>query len=700
MSSKKFFARHCEDNGPKQSSKKRSGLLPCAGQSVFRKTSVYACKQGRSFAFKATKAEPSPSVGTIFWGFLLFLFVYSCASMGSPGGGPYDDTPPRIIKTIPVANATQFEGHKVELFFDEYITLKDPTKKVIITPPQKTSPVIQAIGKKITVELKDTLIPNSTYTFDFTDGIEDNNEGNPLYGYNFAFSTGDIIDSLVISGWLLNAENLEPASNVVVGIHSNPEDSAFTSLSLLRTTITNDRGKFSIRNIAPGTYRLYALDDQNRNYKFDQKTEAIAFHDSLIVPSFEPAVRMDTVWKDSITVDSIKEVHYTRFIPDDIVLFLFKEDYQTQYLSKTERPARNQLAFHFNSSDSLPPKVYLMKEDSVENIRKDWYIPEFSPDKKDIVYWMTDSLLYKRDTIRVETDYWATDTLSNLVPVTDTLRFVWRKEPPKKKDKKAKENVAVDFLKINFSMNSSVNIFDTLKVTFSEPVMAFDPKKFQIRQKVDTLWEDRTFPMVADTLNPRIFYINNAWSYGQEFQITVDSAAIYSIYDKWNDSTTVKFKFKAQDEYVNIYMKIRGGKGAGFGELLNSSDKPVRTSALYDGELIFEDLNPGKYYLRYIEDINGNGRWDTGNFARGLQPEKVYYYPKVIDVPRKNSDFEGGEWDIRALPLIQQKPVDITKNKPVEKKKPNRNEQNKNQQKNSTNSSNQINMPRNLPLKR
>jgi len=661
----------------------------------------------KQFTSPPTPLHKERGVG-LFFGLFSFILFYSCASMGTPEGGPFDETPPRLFKSIPAANATRFGGRRIELFFDEYVSIEKPSEKVIITPPQKTMPVIRAIGKKITVELKDTLIPNITYTLDFTDGIVDYNEKNPLEGFTFAFATGDVIDSLMISGWLLNAENLEPMPNVIVGIHSNLEDSAFTSLPFLRTTMTNDRGKFSIRNIAPGTYRLYALKDANRNYKFDQKTEDIAFHDSLIVPSFEPAIRMDTVWLDSLTVDSIKEVHYTRFTPDDVILFLFNENFQTQYLSKIERPARNQLAFHFNSSDSLPPNIYLMKEDSIENIREDWYIPEFSPDKRDIIYWLTDSLLYQRDTIRVEADYWATDTLFNLARVTDTLRFVWKKAPPPKKSKKEKEAATIDFLKMDFSMNGSVNVFDTLKVTFSEPVPEFDPKKFRIQQKVDTLWEDRTFPMVKDTLNPRIFYINNNWDYSQEFQITVDSASIFSIYGKWNDSTSVKFKFKAQEEYVNIYMKVHGGEGAGFGELLNSSDKPVRTSALYNGELVFEDVNPGKYFLRYIEDLNGNRRWDTGNFARGLQPERVYYYPNAIDLPRKNTDFEG-EWDIQALPHHKQKPLEITKNRPVDKKKQKRNEQNKNQQRNNTNSynSNRMNAPagnrvspQNLPLRR
>jgi hypothetical protein len=634
---------------------------------------------------------------TAFLGLLLlsFFFLYSCASLGSPEGGAFDETPPRFVKSNPPANATRFEGHKIELSFDEYISIEKPSEKVIITPPQKRMPVIKALGKKISVELKDTMILNTTYTLDFTNGIVDNNEKNPLEGFTFAFSTGDVIDSLMISGLLLNAENLEPLPNVIVGIHSNLEDSAFTSLPFSRTTMTNDRGKFSIRNAAPGTYRLFALKDMNRNYKFDQKTEEIAFLDSLIVPSFEPAIRMDTVWKDSLTVDTIKEVHYTRFTPDDLTLFFFKENFETQYLSKSERPIRNQLAFHFNSTDSLPPTIYLIKEDSIDHIREDWYIPEYSPDKKDIIYWLTDSLLYQRDTLRLEVDYLMTDTLLNLTPVTDTLRFVWRKEAPKKKSKKEleKEAATIDFLKIDLSLKSSADIFDTLKITFSEPVREFDPKKIRIRQKVDTLWEARTFPMVKDTLNPRIFYINNDWTYGREFQIIVDSAAIFSIYDKWNDSTSVQFKFKEQEEYVNIYMKILGGEGNGFGELLNNSDIAIRTSVLYDGELVFENLNPGKYYLRYIEDLNGNGKWDTGDYARHLQPEKVYYYPKVIDLPRKNTDIEG-EWDIRMLPVDKQKPLEITKNKPAEKK-PKRNEQNRNQQRNNTNqsNSNRTNMP-------
>ena len=619
----------------------------------------------------------------LLFGGWLTVFFYSCASLGTPEGGDYDETPPRFIKSSPAVNATHFDGHKIELSFDEYISIEKPSEKVIVTPPQKQMPVIRAIGKKISVELKDSLIPNTTYTFDFTNGIVDNNEKNPLEGFAFAFSTGDVVDSLMISGLLLNAENLEPQPNIIIGIHSSPDDSAFTSLPFVRTTVTNDRGKFGIRNVAPGNYRLFALKDMNRNYRFDQKTEEIAFYDSPLVPSFEPASRMDTTWVDSLTVDTILEVHYTRFTPDNIMLFLFQENFETQYLSKTERPAQNQLVFHFNSGQGLPPALHFPDEDNVENILENRYIPEYSPDKKDIIYWITDSLLYGRDTIRLAVNYLQTDTLFNLSPVTDTLRFMWKAPRPPKGEKEAE---AVDFLKIEFSLKNVADIFDTLKVTFSEPVKQFDPKKIRIQQKVDTLWEDRVFPITGDALNPRIFHINNNWAYGREFRIIVDSAAIFSIYGKWNDSTSVKFKFKEAEEYVNIYMKITGGEGPGFGELLNSSDKVVGTSALYDGELLFENINPGKYYLRYIEDANGNGKWDTGNYGNRLQPEKVYYYPGLIDLPRKNTDLEN-EWNIREIPADRQKPLEITKNKPAQKK-PKRSEQTgRNQRGNSTNQS-------------
>jgi uncharacterized protein (DUF2141 family) len=643
--------------------------------------------------------------------FLLYALIvvcgfYACASIGTPLGGDEDVTPPRFVKSNPAPNSIRFNQKKIELFFDEYISIEKPSEKVIITPPQQKMPTIKAIGKKIAVALKDSLILDVTYTFDFTNGIVDNNEKNAIEGFSFAFSTGDVVDSLIVSGLLLNAANQEPMPNVMVGLHVNLDDSAFTSLPFLRTTMTNDRGKFFIRNVAPGTYRLFALTDMNRNYRFDPPNETLAFYDSLIVPSFEPAIRMDTLMKDSLTVDTIKEVHYTRFTPDNIVLQLFKEDFDTQYLSKTERPSNHQLVFHFNSNKALPPAFYLFEDEDEENdenegeeknernkenekIAEKWFLEEYSSDKKDITYWITDSLIYKRDTLRLKVDYLADDSLFNLVPHTDTLRFIWKnKETPKKEKKKKgeKEKEIIDFLKIEVSVKNPMDVFDTLKIVFEEPILAFDSKKIQIQQMVDSLWEDREFPIVGDTLNPRLFYVENQWPYGQEYRIKVDSAAFSSIYGKWNDSINTKFKFKTEEDYGVLLMLLTGIEVAGFGELLDNAEKVVRKVTLRENGLDFYDLPPGKYYLRFIEDSNGNGKWDTGSFSEKRQPENVYYYEEPIEIVKWREDEK--HWNITDIPVGKQKPLEITKNKPVEKKPKRDAQNNRNQQGNNTNRSN------------
>jgi len=621
-------------------------------------------------------------VAILFFFFFPFLFP-SCASVGIPTGGLIDSLPPVFIKGKPAPNSTNFDGKRVELLFNEYLSIDNPSQKVIITPPQNKMPNIRALGKRILIELKDTLKSNTTYTFDFTNGIVDNNEKNAIEGFTYAFSTGDVIDSLVVSGVLLNAENLEPMPQIMVGLHSDLADSAFTTLPFLRTSMTNDKGQFWIRNVAPGTYKLYALNDKNRNFKFDQATEDIAFCDSLLTPDFVPAIRMDTIRRDSLTIDTIKEVHYNRFIPDDIALFLFQEySVDKQYLSKTERPVDRQLVFHFNSIQGLPPTLNLLTKDSVIEPLTDWLVPEYSNSKKDITYWIADSLIYKRDTLLVKADYLVSDTLDNLVPKTDTLRFIWKtKETAKKKDKKkAPAVVKPESLKIDCTAKSVMDVFDTLKITFSEPVVDFDLDKIKIQQKVDTLWEDRKFPIVRDTLNLRVFYVDHEWPYDQTYRIKIDSVAIFSIYGNGNDSLNTSFKFNSEKEYGNLYVKISGSEGPGFGELLDGSDKVVRKAILKDGEVDFEDLKPGKYYLRYIEDTNGNGKWDPGNYAEQLQPEKVYYFNDSFTIAKYGSHEQ--EWNIKQIPFDKQKPLEITKNKPVVKQQKKTN-QNQNQQRSS-----------------
>lgn len=619
----------------------------------------------------------------LLYGMLLLTVIYSCANIGSPNGGPYDETPPKFVSSTPVPNQINYTGKKIEILFDELIQIEKPSENVIITPPQMELPVIRSAGKKAVIELKDTLKPNTTYTIDFTNSISDNNEKNVFENFSFAFSTGDIIDTLEVSGVLLNAENLEPMPGITIGLHNNLEDSAFVKLPFVRTSRTNDKGQFTIRNITPGTYHIFALNDVNRDYKFDQPGEDIAFLDSVIVPSFELTTRQDTTWKDSLTIDTIRTVGYTRFFPDNIELRLFKEKFERQYMVKPERPDEKYFTLRFNTKlDTVPVPVPInfTPEDST------WYFVQQTEGGTAVNYWLADSTVWKQDTLQVQVSYPKSDSLNILRPQTDTVQLVLRRRPAEKKKKKKKDEPdPIVFLGMQVDAPSSMDLFDTISVTFNEPVLDINKEMFFLDQKIDTVWNTVDFDFFPDSTNSLNYFIRRPWKYGEEYRIEVDSAAIHSLYGKWNDFFTGEFKIKKEDEYGYLYLNINGVDMTAFVELLSSGDAPVRKAKVKDGGVLFMDLKPDKYYARIVIDTNGNGVWDTGNYIKKRQPEEVYYSPKMYEI-MQNWQVEE-TWNVNSTPLAKQKPLEITKNKPKEATKKKRNYKDESQQSSPRNNS-------------
>ena len=619
----------------------------------------------------------------LLYGMLLLTVIYSCANIGSPNGGPYDETPPKFVSSTPVPNQINYTGKKIEILFDELIQIEKPSENVIITPPQMELPVIRSAGKKAVIELKDTLKPNTTYTIDFTNSISDNNEKNVFENFSFAFSTGDIIDTLEVSGVLLNAENLEPMPGITIGLHNNLEDSAFVKLPFVRTSRTNDKGQFTIRNITPGTYHIFALNDVNRDYKFDQPGEDIAFLDSVIVPSFELTTRQDTTWKDSLTIDTIRTVGYTRFFPDNIELRLFKEKFERQYMVKPERPDEKYFTLRFNTKlDTVPVPVPInfTPEDSI------WYFVQQTEGGTAVNYWLADSTVWKQDTLQVQVSYPKSDSLNILRPQTDTVQLVLRRRPAEKKKKKKKDEPdPIVFLGMQVDAPSSMDLFDTISVTFNEPVLDINKEMFFLDQKIDTVWNTVDFDFFPDSTNSLNYFIRRPWKYGEEYRIEVDSAAIHSLYGKWNDFFTGEFKIKKEDEYGYLYLNINGVDTTAFVELLSSGDAPVRKAKVKDGGVLFMDLKPDKYYARIVIDTNGNGVWDTGNYIEKRQPEEVYYSPKMYEI-MQNWQVEE-TWNVNSTPLAKQKPLEITKNKPKEATKKKRNYKDESQQSSPRNNS-------------
>ena len=622
---------------------------------------------------------------------LVAAVLWSCASVGRIEGGPYDETPPRFVRSTPEPGALNYNNEKrkrISIEFDEYIVLERANEKVVISPPQIQQPEIKTVGKRVQVTLEDSLKPNTTYTIDFSDAIQDNNEGNPLYGFAFTFSTGSQIDSMVVSGTVLNAADLEPVKGILVGLHANLEDSAFTALPFDRVGRTDSRGQFSIRGVAPGRYRIYGLMDGDQNYYFSQPTEQLAFNDSLVIPSMEPAVRQDTFWIDSLTIDTIIPRGYTHFMPDDVMLRAFKERItRAQRLARSERPKYNELFFYFTApADTLPTLRGLNFDE------RDAFIIEKPTGRIDTLhYWIKDSLLYVQDTLKMSLTYLYTDTLNQLVPRTDTLRLV-SKVKPKTEEEKAKEReekekerkkrrkkdepepVYTEFLPMDVYAPGTMDIYDYLTLTFQEPVASIDTAAMHLQQKVDTLWHDVAFDFQQDSTDLKKYNIFADWEWGESYAFSIDSTAIHGLYGLFTDKVKKEFKMKKPEEYGQIFFNVTGTVGPCFVELLDGQDKVLRTVKVVDGKADFYYLNPGKYGARLVEDANDNGVWDTGLYAEKRQPERVYYYPQVLEL-KANFDLLQ-DWNVLQLPLDKQKPNELKKQKPDEDKKKNRNRNN------------------------
>ncbi|HNX88801.1 MAG TPA: Ig-like domain-containing domain, partial [Paludibacteraceae bacterium] len=283
--------------------------------------------------------------------------LYACANRGQgPQGGPKDETPPSVVKSFPNNKSLNVTKGKVEIIFDENVNVLKASDNVIISPPQRIAPEVKSYAKTVTVQLNDTLIPNTTYSINFGDAIVDNNESNPLKNYFFAFSTGNEIDTMQIAGTVIDAQNLNPVPGVTVGIYDDLSDTVFMKKPFLRISRTDNMGRFTVPNVRNGKYRVYALTDGNRD-NFYQPGEALAYSQSVFTTTFENYMRSDTIWKDSVTVDTIMSVPAIRYLPDNVVLHYFKDETTRQYLVKSERTVPHRISMYFNTAAEHLPEI-------------------------------------------------------------------------------------------------------------------------------------------------------------------------------------------------------------------------------------------------------------------------------------------------------------------------------------------------------
>ena len=596
--------------------------------------------------------------------------MYSCANIGNPSGGPIDKTPPIFMRSNPTPNAVNVKDRKIEIFFDEIVTLKDPSTKIIVSPAQTEMPRMSALGRKVTVELVDSLLPNTTYTIDFSNSIQDNNEGNAIDNFAFAFSTGSVIDSMRVSGYVLDSRTLEPMQSVVVGLQSNLADSAFHKEKLQRVALTNDRGQFTIRNVSPGSYHIFALKDLDRDYKFGNPTEDIAFLDSIIVPSIGSREAADTVYNDLNEIDTIMRATRPAYFPNDILLSMFNEDRKSQYLANNLRVDSTRISLTFAAASDTLPSLSIVGRNDVPD---QWYTLERSQTNDTLTYWIRPPHLVSADTLMVATTYLRTDTASNLSWGTDTLKFTFQRQKAKKK-KKNEETDSLEqirFMELHPLAHGTQEVYAPLLLQTGTPIERYSREAFHLQRKLqnDTTFypaEIKSIALRDSTLSRRDLMLKVDWEPGAAYTLAVDSLAMTDIYGLQTKPLKVDFNVRKMEEYGNIVFNITAVRDSAIVELLDGTEKIVLRAPVKSHRAELLNLLPGKYYARLFIDRNGNGKYDTGNYDMHLQPEETVYYPGAINL-KKNWDVEQ-TWDIYATPIDKQKPEAIKKNKPERKK--------------------------------
>lgn len=608
---------------------------------------------------------------------LITPMLYSCAKMGAPDGGWYDETPPHVVGAMPAEKSTHVSKRNIRINFNEFVKIDNPTQNVVVSPPQLEVPEIKGEGKSINVKLIDKLQPNTTYTIDFSNAISDNNEGNPLGNFTYSFSTGNHIDTLEVAGYVVQAADLEPVKGILVGLYADLSDTAFKTKPMLRVSRTDSRGHFIIRGVAPGKYRVYALQDADGNYSFNQRSEMLAFNHDIIEPSFRPDVRQDTLWRDSLHIESIAQVSYTHFLPDNICLRAFNEIVTDRHLLKSERPEPNHFTLYYTYGDSVLPNVRGLNFNT-----KDAFVVESSAHKDTVTYWLRDTALVNQDTLKMVVTQNITDSTGVLRQQEDTLTLLakvpyakrlkdkqkafdeWKKKQDKlkKRGEPYETTMPEEPLKLEITPSGDMDPDQNISIVAKEPLKDVDTNHVRLfsHPSGDSLWYKE--PYELKRISNEEFQVKAAWKPGTEYSFEADSTAFETIYGTMSGKLKQGLKVRGEDAYASLIMTISGMQGRHIiAQLLDGQSKIVKQSFTDNGQAEFYYLKPGKYFMRIIVDANNNKKWDTGNYDTNLQPEEVYYNPDEIECKAK--------WDLTltwnplARPIYQQKPEALKKQK-------------------------------------
>lgn len=610
------------------------------------------------------------------------LLIAGCANRGiGPQGGPKDEKPPQVVKESPENGTLNYNGKRVDIVFNEYIQLDDVSKNVLISPPQQHPPEVKAVGKKIMLVFEEPLQDSTTYTIDFGNAIGDFHEKNVLKGYTLSFSTCDVIDSLEVNGYIVNAEDLNPVSGVIIGIHANLDDTAFSTVPFTRVGKTDQNGHFYVKNIREADYRIYGLGDVSRDFIY-QPGEGLAFTEDIIHPYCHTELEGDTVWRDTIdivandslgfdtiatrVVDTIRYATYTYYEPNDVILWYFNEDKTRHYFQRCFREKAHFFRLQFAAPQDSLPVVRALRPSEVDSTKSDsawvdwmdYALLQHSSGNDTIIYWLTDSLVIKQDTLYMEMTYMKSDSLYNLVAQTDTVLAVYRAPRVSEKAKALMEkNKKPPVLAIQSNASAGFDVYKDLILSMPTPVKEWVSDSLHLFHKIDTVYKPLRFslePVDSAYLQFRVVF---PWKPEQQYELRIDSAAFFDVYGVTNKAGKHQLQLKSLDEYSTLTVKLSTYDDRARLQLLDKSEKIIKELPASRAGTKFEYISPNTYYLRLYIDENEDGKWTTGDWATHRQPEPVYYFPSKLQL-RANWEFEE-DFDFLAVPQIDSKPQEL-----------------------------------------
>lgn len=559
-------------------------------------------------------------VRTLLLSVLLVAALSRCANMAAPQGGPMDTIPPRIVSMTPPYGTTNFRGNRILIEFNEYIQLKDQQKYFYTSPFMEKKPTLLVKGRVLQIDFKQALDSNQTYALNFGSSVVDNNEGNPHIGLRFVFSTGDYIDSMVMSGLTRDARTIDSVGNAFIlfydaALDSNPE---YDSTMILHRPQSVGRafpnGIFIAENLRPMDYRIYALEDNNGNLTYEPGVDRVGFLDSVYNPRH---MLPFNIWFDTTRL-------YMQADPQIGFNMFMDKPFRRQVLTSTSRPQKNRLLFQFSAPY---PQIDTLEFFGIDSSQ---VITEYLKAGRDsISYWLNMPPDQLPDTVKGRIVYHRTDSLGVLVPYAQEFKHGWFERPVDSKDEKPKTDEKVpNPFKVRVDAGSSVNPENHIPFSFDYPLILVKEEDILLENVTDANKAvEVPFTFEPDTLKIREWTLRAEWKADDKYRLVIPAGTFENIRRETNDTLRASFTIESPDKFSTLVLNVTGQtpESKYIVEIIDEKGKTVLRERrdITTGEHYFHYLKAGIIRIRVIQDTNGNGVWDTGSLIGRRQPERV-----------------------------------------------------------------------------